>query len=78
MSKPDMTHLRRFRSGHHPALRRRQHLITRSEEATCRICNDEDETYDQLWLRCPVFDADRKRLDFGVSIDKLTRFSGSS
>ncbi len=23
MSKPDMTHLRRFRSGHHPALQRR-------------------------------------------------------
>ncbi len=23
-----------------------QHLINRSEEATCRICNDEDETYD--------------------------------
>ncbi len=74
MSKPYMTHLRRFRSGYHPALRRWQHLIDRSEEATCRICNDEDETYDHLWLRCPTFDADRKRLDLGASIDELTRF----
>ena len=74
LSKRDMTHLRRFRSGHHPALRRWQQLINRSEEATCRICNDEDETYDHLWLRCPAFDADRMRLNLGVSIDELTRF----
>ncbi len=74
MSKPEMTHLRRFRSGHHPALRRWQYLLNRSEEATCRLCNDEDETYDHLWLRCPAFDADRKRLDLGESIDELTRF----
>ncbi len=74
MSKPDMTHLRRFRSGHHPALRRWQHLTNRSEEATCRICNDEDDTYDHLLLRCPAFDADCKRLDLGVSIDELTCF----
>ncbi len=74
MSKPEMTHLRRFRSGHHPALRRWQHLINRSEEATCRLCNDEDETYDYLWLRSPAFDADRKRLDLWESIDEPTRF----
>ncbi len=54
MSKPERTQLRRFRSGHHRALRRWQHLINRSEEASCRICNDEDETYDHLWLRCPA------------------------
>ncbi len=74
MSKSEMTHLRRFRSGHHPALHRWQHLINRSEEATCRICNDEDLTYDHWWLRCPAFDADRKRLDLGLSINELTRF----
>ncbi len=74
MSKPEITHLRCFRSGHHPALRRWQHLINRSEDAMCRICNDEDETYDHLWLRCPAFDADRTRLDLGESIDELTRF----
>ncbi len=75
MSKPDIIHLRRFRSGLPPVLRRWQHLINRSEEATCRICNDEDETCDHLWLRCPALDADRKRLDLGESIDELTHFS---
>ncbi len=74
MPKPDMTHLRRFRIGHHPALRRLQYLINRSEEFTCRIYNDEDETYDHLWLRCPAFDVDRKRLDLGESIDIFTCF----
>ncbi len=49
-------------------------MINRSKEATCWICNDEDETYDHLWLRCPAFDADRRRLDLGVSIAELTRF----
>ncbi len=70
MSKPEMTHMRRFRR----ALRRWQHLTTMSEEATFRICNDEDEAYDHLWLRCLGFDADRKRLDLGVSINERTRF----
>ncbi len=40
----------------------------------CRICNGEDETYDHLWLPYPTFDADRKRLDRGLSIDELARF----
>ncbi len=43
--------------------------------------NNEDETYDHLWLRCPAFDADRKRLDLGestVSQRVRRRFSGSS
>ncbi len=44
MSTPDMTHLRRFRSGHHHALRRWQHLISQSKEATCRLCNYEEDT----------------------------------
>ncbi len=34
----------------------------------------QDEAYDHLWLRCPAFDADRKTVDLGVSIDELTRF----
>ncbi len=69
-----MVPLRRFRSGHHPALRRWQHLINKSEEVSNRIGNDEDATYARLWLRCPAFDADRKWLDLGASIDELTRF----
>ncbi len=44
LSKPGMTHLRRFRSRHFTALHHRQNLINRSEQAPCEICNYEDET----------------------------------
>ncbi len=36
----------------------------------CRQC-DEEESYDDLWLRCPAFDADHQRLDLGASLDEL-------
>ncbi len=73
LSKSEMTDLRRFRSGHHPALRRWKNLISRSEETTGRLCDNEEESYDYLWLRCPAFDADRQRLDLGASLDELVR-----
>ncbi len=73
LSMSDMTHLKRFRSGPHPAFRRWQDLIHRLEEAACRIWNDDDEAHDHLWLRYLAFDADRKRLYLGVSIDELPR-----
>ncbi len=38
-----------------------------------RLCDNEEESYDHLWLRCPVFDADRQRLDLGASPDELVR-----
>ncbi len=68
-----MTRLRRFRSEHHPGIRRWQHL-NRSEDDTCRKCNDEFETYDHLWHICPAYDADHNRLDIEESIDELTHF----
>ncbi len=39
----------------------------------CRLCDNEEEFYDHLWLRCPAFDADRQRLDLGASLDELVR-----
>ncbi len=39
----------------------------------CRLCDNEEESYDHLWLHCPAFDADRQRLDLGASLDKLVR-----
>ncbi len=39
----------------------------------CRLCDNEEELYDHLWLRCPAFDADRQRLDLGASLDELIR-----
>ncbi len=37
-----------------------------------RLCDNEEESYDRLSLRCPVFDAYRQRLDLGASLDELT------
>ncbi len=73
LSKSETTDRRRFRSGNHPALRRWKNRISRSEETMCRLCDNEKESYDHLWLRCPAFDADRQRLDLGASLDELVR-----
>ncbi len=37
----------------------------------CRLCDNEEESYDHLWLRCPAFDADCQGLDLGASLDEL-------
>ncbi len=39
----------------------------------CRLCDNEEESFDHLWLRRPAFDADRLRLDVGASLDELVR-----
>ena len=39
-------------SGHHPALRCWQHLVGVSEDAVCRLCVEEIESGDHIWLRC--------------------------
>ncbi len=39
----------------------------------CHMYDNEEESYDHLWLRCPAFDADRQRLDLGASLDELVR-----
>ncbi len=44
----------------------------------CRLWDNEEESYDHLWLRCPAFDADRQRLDLGASLDELVRLPVSA
>ncbi len=39
----------------------------------CHLCDNKEESYDHLWLRCPAFDADRQRLDLGACLDELVR-----
>ncbi len=36
-----------------------------------RLCDNKEELYDHLWLRCPAFDTDRQRLDLGAFLDEL-------
>ncbi len=71
--KPQTTDLRRFRSGHYPTLRRWKNLINRSEETMCHLCDNEEESYDHLWLRCPAFDAGCQRLDLWASLGDIAR-----
>ncbi|CAI9727738.1 p53-induced protein with a death [Octopus vulgaris] len=54
LSKVDFTDMIRFRSGHHPALRRWQKMAECSDTDQCRLCNEEVESAEHLWLRCPA------------------------
>ena len=72
------TDLIRFRCGHHPHLRRWQHMTGMSETDSCRLCAEEEESSEHLWLRCPVFIADRQRLGLGRTFDELVRLPCAS
>ncbi len=39
----------------------------------CHLCDNKDESYDHLRLRCPAFYADRQRLDLGAFLEELVR-----
>ena len=49
LQKADRTDLIRFRCGHHPHLRRRQHMTGMSETDSCRLCAEEEESSEHLW-----------------------------
>ena len=73
LQKDDRTDLIRFRCGHHPHLRRWQHMTGMSETDSCRLCAEEEESSEHLWLRCPAFIAERQRLGLGRTFDELVR-----
>ena len=74
----DRTDLIRFRCGHHPHLRRWQHMTGMSETDSCRLCAEEEESSEHLWLRCPAFIAERQRLGLGRTFDELVRLPCAS
>ena len=78
LQKADRTDLIRFRCGHHPHLRRWQHMTGMSETDSCRLCAEEEESSEHLWLRCPAFIAERQRLDLGRTFDELVRLPCAS
>ena len=71
LTKIERVNLARFRSGHHPSLRRWQHLVGSVDSAACRFCAEDVETAEHVWLHCPAFLADRQRLDRGHRFDEL-------
>ena len=78
LQKSDRTDLVRFRCGHHPHLRRWQHMTGMSETDSCRLCAEEEESSEHLWLRCPAFIAERQCLGLGRTFDELVRLPCAS
>ena len=78
LQKADRTDLIRFRCGHHPHLRRWQHMTGMSETDSCRLCAEEEESSEHLWLRCPAFIAERQCLGMGWTFDELVRLPCAS
>ena len=78
LQKADRTNLIRFRCGHHPHLRRWQHMTGMSETDSCRLCAEEEESFEHLWLRCHAFIAERQRLGLGRTFDELVRLPCAS
>ena len=78
LQKADRTDLIRFCCGHHPHLRRWQHMTGMSETDSCRLCAEEEESSEHLWLRCPAFIAERQRLGLGRTFDELVRLPCAS
>ena len=78
LQKADRTDLIRFRCGRHPHLRHWQHMPGMSETVSCRLCAEEEESSEHLWLRCPAFIAEHQRLGLGRTFDELVRLPCAS
>ena len=78
LQKADRTDLIRFRCGHHPHLRRWQHMTGMSDTDSCRLCAEEEESSEHLWLRFPAFIANRQRLGLRRTFDELVRLPCAS
>ena len=78
LQNADRTDLIRFRCGHHPHLRCWQHMTRMSETDSCRLCAEEEESSEHLWLRCPALIAERQRLGLGRSFDEFVRLPCAS
>lgn len=58
----EQVEMARFRSGHSMELRGHQKRIGRTEEGSCRRCEEEDETLDHV-MRCVAGEAKRWQLE---------------
>ena len=78
LQKAERTDLIRFRCGHHPHLRRWQYMTGMSETDSFRLCAEEEESSEHLWLRWPAFIVERQRLGLGRTFDELVRLPCAS
>ena len=49
-----------------------------SETDSCRLCEEEEESSEHLWLRCSAFIAERQRLGLGRTFDELVRIASAA
>ena len=73
LAREDGVDLRRFRSGHHPKLRRWQYLVGFCDTEVCRLCGGGCESAGHLWLDCPELCAEREMTGMGGTLSELTR-----
>ena len=71
LSRRDRVDLTRFRTGHHPALRRWLVLVGREESPDCRLCRMGDETSEHLWIDCEALVGLRRRHQLGSEMAEL-------
>jgi ribonuclease HI len=71
LSRSEQVDLSRFRAGHHTRTRRWRVMIGDGDDATCRVCGEEEESTEHLWLRCPAFERDRHHLQMGYNLSEL-------
>lgn len=72
LTRAERVDLSRFRSGHHPKLRRWQHMVGKSESDLCRLCGEEEESTEHLWMRCPALIMQRFSTGLGGGLAELT------
>ena len=56
LMREERVNLARFRANHHPALRRWRVMCEMEEDLMCRLCGEEEEDTEHLWMRCPAFE----------------------
>ena len=71
LSREERVNLSRFRSGHHTQLRRWLVMAKREEDDTCRLCGEEEESSEHLWIRCPALATTRFQHELGKSMSEL-------
>ena len=71
LSREERVNLSRFRSGHHTQLRRWLVMVKREEDDTCRLCGEEEESSEHLWIRCPALALVRFQHELGESMSEL-------
>ena len=71
LSREEQVNLARFRSGHHTQLRRWLVMVGREEDEICRLCGEEEESSEHLWVRCPALALLRFQHELGTSLNEL-------